>query len=168
MSGLSRGTRINLIFAVIALGIAAVMLLTFGSLRETFRRSLSSEAVVPLSEYHVADAGKILDLAGTDRERFNGTYVRVRFTDAVVFDALEAAGPAAWIVTTHAPGGARVQCALNKFRYETARDTLSGFKAGDTVRISGLIGTATTPAALVLGDGCIVEKSYAPLPAPEK
>jgi len=155
------------VVALLVVGAAVLVVWKFGAVRETFYRSLSSAAIVPLPEYHIADIPQIVATAAANTERFNQLYRRNVLSGEVAFDGVEVGGGSAYLVKTRVTGeaGGAVICAMNKFKFEAARDTVSGFKSGDAVRISGPIGSAAGTGTVLLTDGCMVERSYAPVPA---
>jgi len=149
---------------IIILSIAAVLLVIwkFPALRSYAYGLLSSEAIVPMPEYLVSDAPKIIEIAKTNRTLFDQQYFRQTLSGDVVFSGSETRGNSSYLIRMTTPGAAPItlSCSMNKFAFAAHKDTLGVFKSGDIVHVKGPIGSDTDGQAISLGDGCVVEKSY--------
>ncbi len=159
----------KIITIVLLVCFAALVVWKFASLREYAYGMLSSEAIVPMPEYHVSDVPKIVEVANADRSAFNQRYFRQTLSGDVVFAGSEGRGASTFLIRTTAPGtgagSVTISCGMNKFMLAANKDALSSLKSGDIVHIKGPIGSDTGGQAISLGDGCVVEKSYAQPPA---
>lgn len=134
----------------------------FAALREYAFGLISSEAVVPMPEYGIADAPRIVEAAKADRAGFERQYFRQTLSGEVVFSAAEGRGSSTFLIRMATPGAAplALTCGMNKFAFAAHKDTVSAFKPGDIVRIKGPIGSDTDGQTIALGDGCTVDPSY--------
>ncbi|MEI7608200.1 MAG: hypothetical protein WCJ64_12560 [Rhodospirillaceae bacterium] len=153
------------LIAMIVLAVAFVGLVVwkFSAFRDYNFGLLSNEAVVPMPEYYVADARKIVDIASSNRASFTQLYARQSFSGDLVFVGVEGRGGASVLLRmkTAADKGIAVTCAMNKFQAETHKDTIASLKNGAAVRVKGPIGSDTGAQGIALSDGCLVEPSYA-------
>ena len=153
-------TAIVLILVVAAF--IGLVVWKFSALREYAYGTLSSEAVVPMPQYYVSDAAKIVEAAGKDRADFNQRYVRQMLSGEAVFAGSEGRGASTTVIKATVPGAGAItiSCGMNKFAFAANKDALAAIKSGDAVHIRGPIAPDTSAQAIVLGDGCTVEKSY--------
>ncbi len=152
-----------IVMIVLAAAFAGLIVWKFAAFREYNFGLLSNEAVVPMPEYYVADARKIVDIASGNRASFTQLYARQSFSGDLVFVGVEGRGSSTVLLRmkTAADNGIAVTCSMNKFQAETHKDTIAALKNGAAVRVKGPIGSDTGAQGIALSDGCLVEPSYA-------
>jgi len=155
-------SKVDRVLIVLVTGVAGLILLVvlnFASIRDYLGENVTGKAVVPMVDYGVKDIEAIVSAANSNHDEFVKSFSGKNF--AVEADFVGISGNAPYVISTKTRAGAVVTCSLNRFAFETKKDALTAFKAGDAVHIRGVIDPATKGTAIALGNGCAVERSYA-------
>lgn len=152
--------------ALIAGAVVGISLIAwqFPAIHAYLDQNLASKAIVPMEELGLADVARIVAASNADSDLFGKSFSGRHLSVDAVFVGVEGGAP--YLIKTKTPDGTFISCAMNRFTFESKKDTIGGFKAGDGVRVSGSIERGAKGATVSLSNGCSVERSYSAKPAP--